>query len=49
MINSIPERVNDFSIISKERKQLYLKEMDVRLNNLLLPEYNELMAMEQKR
>ncbi len=49
MIKSIPERVNDFSIISKERKQLYLKEMDVRLDNLLLPEYNELMAMEQKR
>ena len=48
MINSIPEKVGEFSIISKERKQLYLKEMEVRLNKWLLPEYNRLVSIEQK-
>ena len=47
MINSIPDTAGDFSIISKERKQLYQKEMEFRLEKLLLPEYSKIISMEQ--
>lgn len=49
MINSIPEKVGEFSVITKERKQLYQKEMKVRLEKLLLPEYKNLIFLEQKK
>ena len=47
MLNSIPESVGEFSIISKDRKQLYQKEMRFRLEKILLPEYNRLISVEQ--
>lgn len=47
MINSIPEKVGEFSVISKERKQLYQKEMQVRLDELLLPEFSKLISKEK--
>lgn len=46
MINSIPDTAGDFSIISKERKQLYQKEMEFRLEKLLLPEYSKIISDE---
>ena len=46
MINSIPDTAGDFSIISKERKQLYQKEMEFRLEKLLLPEYRKIISDE---
>lgn len=48
MINSIPEKAGEFSIITKERKQLYQKELEVRLNKILLPEYTRLISKEQE-
>lgn len=47
MINLIPEKVGEFSVISKERKQLYQKEMQVRLDELLLPEFSKLISKEK--
>ena len=47
MINSIPDTAGDFSIISKERKQLYQKEMEFRLKKLHLPEYSKIISMDQ--
>ena len=47
MLSSIPESVGEFSIISKDRKQLYQKEMEFRLEKILLPEYNRLISVGQ--
>ncbi len=47
MLSSIPESVGEFSIISKDRKQLYQKEMEFRLKKILLPEYNRLISVGQ--
>ena len=47
MIDSIPEKSGIFSIITAERKLLYQKELKVRLEKVLLPEYKRLSSMEQ--
>lgn len=39
LINSIPESCNMYQIISKERKEVYCKELDLRMEKILVPAY----------
>lgn len=48
MIDEIPESVGKYSIISKERKELYKKEMQFRLKEVLIPKY-EILRDKQKQ
>lgn len=41
MINNIPNVVKDIDIISEERKEFYIKGMEIRLNDLLIPAYEK--------
>lgn len=44
IIDELPESVDKYQIISKERKAVYKKEMEVRMSKLLLPAYNRIIA-----
>lgn len=48
MIDSIPEYAGGFSVISKERKELYKKELNIRLEKVLLPEYEQIIEQQKK-
>lgn len=42
MISSIPTEYEGYLIISKDRKEFYLKSMEIRFNELILPRYLEI-------
>lgn len=49
LIDEIPENVGRYYIISKARKTIYKKELHIRLENILVPEYTKIISDERKR
>ena len=47
LIDQIPETKKSYKIISPERKEVYKKEINVRLYNILLPEYERLIVKDK--
>lgn len=47
MIDDIPETVLQYKIISKTRKEVYKKELEIRLEHLLQPTYNRIIESEK--
>lgn len=48
-IEDIPFSMGDYSIISKERKREYKQELEVRLNNLLIPAYERVLRLQKEQ
>lgn len=46
MIDEIPEEFEGLSVISKARKEVYKQELSLRMENLLVPEYKDIIAEE---
>ena len=47
MIDDIPEKAGDYVIISEARKKLYKKELQIRLEKILIPEYKHIVQTEK--
>lgn len=47
LIDDIPESIGNYNIISKERKIVYKKEMDIRMSKILLPIYEQIIDKEK--
>lgn len=45
MIYAIPESENDIEIISKARKEFYVKGMEIRLQELLIPAWKHIQEI----
>ena len=48
MIYAIPESENDIEIISKARKEFYVKGMEIRLQELLIPAWKHIQEINKK-
>lgn len=44
LFNEVPEEIDGIQVLSKKQKDLYLKSLEYRYNNVLLPIYNKLSS-----